>query len=329
MSASDPVEVCEACRFDGEQYDVSDALGTLRAVPEMWREMLDGVADGVLAVRPAPEVWSATEYVAHSADITEVLGRVLHAVLAVDDLVLDERPPQGEPDAGSGMPAAVGRLGANLARFGKLAASVGDDDAPGWRRTVQLGEDRVDAAWILRHAIHDATHHLSDVGRGLHLLGAGAPTQEGVVAQLNVSTGGVPKLPTEVVEVGGRGVVGDRQADRRNHGRPLQAICLWSTEVIDALRAEGHPIHPGLAGENLTVSGVDWTTIRSGVQLLAGEVLLEVSASATPCAKNAAWFTDGDFRRMDHDRHPGWSRMYAWVREPGTIRTGDRVIVEP
>ena len=41
------------------------------------------------------------------------------------------------------------------------------------------------------------------------------------------------------------------------------------------------------------------------------------------------WFSDGDFNRMDHERHPGWSRAYAWVREPGTIRSGDAVIVEP
>ncbi|MND08457.1 hypothetical protein D3C83_310620 [compost metagenome] len=65
------------------------------------------------------------------------------------------------------------------------------------------------------------------------------------------------------------------------------------------------------------------------MQLLVGDVLAEISAYATPCSKNAPWFTDRYFNRMDHDRHPGWSRAYAWVREPGTIRTGDPVIVEP
>ncbi|HJR38670.1 MAG TPA: MOSC domain-containing protein, partial [Nocardioidaceae bacterium] len=146
---------------------------------------------------------------------------------------------------------------------------------------------------------------------------------------LSASDGGVPKRPVKVAEVGDRGLVGDRQADRRNHGRPLQALCLWSTEVIQALQAEGHPIEPGAAGENVTISGIDWSTLRTGVQLLIGDVLAEVSAYATPCAKNAAWFADREFRRMDHDRHPGWSRVYAWVREPGTIRLGDAAVVEP
>jgi MOSC domain-containing protein YiiM len=65
------------------------------------------------------------------------------------------------------------------------------------------------------------------------------------------------------------------------------------------------------------------------VRVRIGDTLLETSAYATPCAKNAQWFADREFRRMDHDRHPGWSRVYAWVLEPGTIRPGDEVIVEP
>lgn len=99
--------------------------------------------------------------------------------------------------------------------------------------------------------------------------------------------------------------------------------------MIEALQAEGHPIQAGSAGENITVRGIDWTTLRTGVRLRVGEVLCEVSAFATPCSKNAPWFVAGDFRRMDHGRHPSWSRAYAWVREPGRIHTGDPVVVEP
>lgn len=149
------------------------------------------------------------------------------------------------------------------------------------------------------------------------------------MAQINVSDGGIPKRPVDEAEVGDRGLVGDRQATRQHHGRPLQALCLWSQEVIDALRAEGHPIEAGAAGENLTLAGIDWASLRPGTQVLLGDVLAEVSAWATPCQKNAQWFASGDFRRMDHDRHPGWSRAYAWVREPGTVRAGDPVVVEP
>jgi len=324
-----PAETCEACRFDGRQYDLRDTLGTLRALAPMWRQTIEGVPDEVLTARPAPLVWSAGEYLSHSADIVANMGRLLHATLTIDDLELpdlgDDVP---EPDPES-VATALERFEANVARLHDKAASLDGARDKRWRRTARMRDDTVDAAWIVRHAVHDATHHLSDVGRGLHLMGAGAPTQVGVVAQVNASDGGVPKKPIEVAEVGDRGLVGDRQAARQHHGRPLQALCLWSTEVIDALRAEGHPIEPGAAGENVTLSDIDWSTIRPGTQLLVGDVLAEISAWATPCKKNAQWFADRDFRRMDHDRHPGWSRAYAWVREPGTIRQGDPVVVEP
>lgn len=323
-----PDETCAACRFDGAQYNLQDTLATLRALAPMWRQTVEGVPDDVLTTRPAPLVWSAAEYLAHSADIVANMGRLLHATLTIDDVQLPDVPAVTDPSP-EPMPVALQRLEANASRLHDKAAPLDGARDARWRRTARASEQVVDAAWIVRHAVHDATHHLSDVGRGIHLLGAGAATQAGVVAQLNASDGGVPKKPVEVAEVGDRGLVGDRQASRQHHGRPLQALCLWSTEVIDALRAEGHPIEPGAAGENVTLSSINWSTIRPGTQLLIGDVLAEISAWATPCKKNAQWFADRDFRRMDHDRHPGWSRAYAWVREPGTIRQGDPVVVEP
>lgn len=321
-------ETCAACRFDGAQYDLQDTRGTLRALSPMWAQTTEGVADAVLAARPAPEVWSATEYAVHSAAVTETLHDLLDRALRDHDRTLTAKPEQPDPDASIGFPAALDRLRQALDAVHEATLGVPARDEA-WTRTVALGELEVDAAWLVRHVVHDVSHHLGDVGRGLHLLGAGAPTQEGVVAALHVSDGGVPKLPIEAAEVGDRGLVGDRQATRLHHGRPLQALCLWSGEVISALQADGHPIAPGLAGENITVTGIDWSTIRPGVQLLVGDVLAEISAYAVPCKKNAPWFSGGDFNRMSHDRHPGWSRAYAWVREPGTVRAGDPVIIEP
>ncbi len=180
----------------------------------------------------------------------------------------------------------------------------------------------------IHRRIHGCIHDLRDLGRALHDAGAGAPSHDGVVAQINTSDGGVPKEPVLAADVGPRGLLGDRQTDRKHHGRPFQAICLWSTDVIDALVAEGHPVRAGAAGENITVTGVDWATLRPGVRLLVGQVTCEISGWAVPCRKNDQWFT-GSSDRIHNDLHPGWSRAYAWVLEPGTITTGDTVIVEP
>lgn len=151
----------------------------------------------------------------------------------------------------------------------------------------------------------------------------------GRVHQINVSGGGVPKLPVPEAHFGTDGVTGDRHADTVHHGGPHQAVCLYSLEVIEGLRAEGHPIHPGAAGENLTVAGIDWASVRPGTRLRAGEALLEITKPTSPCHKNARWFLDGRFDRMHDGRHPGWSRMYAKVLEEGLVRTGDPVDLSP
>lgn len=150
---------------------------------------------------------------------------------------------------------------------------------------------------------------------------------EGTVEHLHTSDGGVPKRRVERVEVDFSGVVGDRQATRQHHGSPFQALCLWNTESIDELAAQGHPIEPGFAGENVTVSGLDWPSVQPGVRLRIGGVVCDVSGHAVPCSQNAAWFSDRDFRRIHHDRGP-WSRMYATVLEPGAIEVGDVVALE-
>lgn len=148
------------------------------------------------------------------------------------------------------------------------------------------------------------------------------------IHQINVSNGGVPKNPVDHTEIGDRGLVDDHQADRIHHGSPDQALCLYSLEVIDALRAEGHPIEPGFAGENLTVTGLDWTEMIPGVHLAIGaEVEAEVTDYATPCSKNAGWFTDGNFARMSQRLHPGESRVYAKVLKSGVVHTGDEVVL--
>ena len=153
-------------------------------------------------------------------------------------------------------------------------------------------------------------------------------TEQGTIAQINASDGGVPKLPIPEAEVGERGITVDRQADLVHHGKPDQALCLFSLEVIEALQAEGHPIAAGSSGENITVSGLDWASLVPGMRLrLGAEVLIELTAYTTPCKLNAQWFSDGDFNAINVKLHPHRSRLYARVLETGTVRQGDPISV--
>jgi hypothetical protein len=176
--------------------------------------------------------------------------------------------------------------------------------------------------------LRDVWSALLAAGPALRAAGLLPPRAEGRVEALHSGDGGVPKHPAPSVEVGWDGVAGDRQAARQHHGRPWQALCLWSAEVIEAFAAEGHPLAPGNAGENVTVRGLDWSQVRAGVRLQLGTVLCDVSAFALPCSKNKQWFIGGDFHLMHHDRGPV-SRVYATVVRPGRIATGDVAVLEP
>ena len=152
----------------------------------------------------------------------------------------------------------------------------------------------------------------------------------GTIFQISASTGGVPKLPLDSAEIDATGITVDAQADRRNHGHPHQALCLYSLEIIEQLQGEGHFVYPGATGENITLAGIDWSQMLPGARLrLGSEVEIELSSYTAPCWKNARWFTDGDFNRMNQETHPGWSRIYARVVRGGHIDAGDAVEVLP
>ena len=148
----------------------------------------------------------------------------------------------------------------------------------------------------------------------------------GRIVQISISPGGVPKRAVAAARVGTEGLEGDGHRDTAHHGGPERAVCLFALEHIQALQAEGHPIQAGALGENVTVEGIDWDDVVPGRQVrLGADVLLEVTRYTSPCLNITAAFRDGNYARVAQKRHPGWSRVYARVLAPGTIKTGDPV----
>jgi MOSC domain-containing protein YiiM len=148
----------------------------------------------------------------------------------------------------------------------------------------------------------------------------------GRIFQLNSSNGGVPKLAVREAVLTPAGLEGDRQRDRRYHGGPERALCLYALERILELQTEGHPIFPGSAGENVTVAGLDWGLLKPGARLAFGEeALVEISSYTTPCKVIAASFQDGQFKRILQKEHPGDSRLYARVLRTGRLSVGQPI----
>jgi MOSC domain-containing protein YiiM len=326
------IETCAECGFDSRKWKTRDAVTLFHALHRLWWEpALAGISAADLNRRPAPEVWSALEYGVHSALVTAMIRWSIEQMVREEGL---EFPAVHMADASAADASAALDPVAVLADLDReataMAATASANHGEGWHNTATNGDGMtVSAKEALVHAAHDASHHFMDVSRGLAAIGAGTPAHAGSVAQVNASGGGVPKLPVGHGDIDIDGLVGDTQANRTHHGRPFQALSLWSAEVIDELAALGHPLWPGCAGENLTLTGLDWSAIRPGTRLRIGTALAEVSFPAVPCQKQTRWFSDGDFTRIAYEHNPQWVRWYAWVREPGEVRPGDEVLVQP
>lgn len=147
----------------------------------------------------------------------------------------------------------------------------------------------------------------------------GAPSVAGRVAQVSISAGGVPKHAVERTTLRYGGVEGDRQRNLKYHGGPLRAVCLYSIGLIEALRGEGHCIAPGTIGENLSLTGVDWSSVSPGCWLTVGDAGLRITSFADPCRTIAASFAGGRYTRISRKTNPGRSRVYAEVVREGSV----------
>ncbi|HTG41822.1 MAG TPA: GNAT family N-acetyltransferase [Methylomirabilota bacterium] len=153
---------------------------------------------------------------------------------------------------------------------------------------------------------------------------------DGRVLQVNISPGGVPKLPVERAWVGELGLDGDRHRHDTVHGGPHRAVALLGIEAIERVQADGHPIEPGSVGENLTTTGIELARLAPGTRLAIGErLVLEISAPANPCDVIAGSFRNGKSGRISILTHPADSRMYARTVIEGEVQPGDSIRVLP
>ena len=161
-------ERCQSCEFDGASYDDASLLDALRALGPTWVALL-AMAGPELRVRPAPEVWSAIEYAAHTRDIL-----ALH-VYGVELALTGDEPTFGPIEAdlvdsaastyGALDPApVVADLSTHASQLAQIADAAGSDT---WTRGLTIGDERSDVRFLLEHALHDAVHHVRDVERGV------------------------------------------------------------------------------------------------------------------------------------------------------------------
>ncbi len=103
------------------------------------------------------------------------------------------------------------------------------------------------------------------------------------VLSVNVSKGGIPKLPVDSCVVSFDGLDGDGR-DHDKHISRDRAISLIDREILDQLEAEGYELSPGAVGENLTVENLNVQELEPGDLLtFSGGVVIELVEGRRPC----------------------------------------------
>lgn len=137
-------EICDECGFDARELAGNeDEAARLDAAYAGLDAMLDRADAGR---RPAPETWSAEEYVDHVVEVADViLGWVA-------DLV------------GRSLPGRIADLPGCRRAVETLVPGLSDEQ----RAQVLVGEYAQDVTveWLLRHLLHDTEHHVLDLRRG-------------------------------------------------------------------------------------------------------------------------------------------------------------------
>ena len=144
----------------------------------------------------------------------------------------------------------------------------------------------------------------------------------GILLQLNISPGGMPKLPIDSARITLDGVPGDWQTNRKYHGGRDRAICLFSEEHYNWLRAEYKIDRSfGAVGENFTTRGIDLNALRPGDRLRVGGCTIEITNVRVPCGNLRKW--DSKLPKVI-DGHSGW---VCKVIDEGDVRSGDAIEV--
>ena len=168
--------VCEECGFDAGTISDAELVTACGSFARRFRAPLTRFLpgeDGLATVRrrPAPEVWSALEYAAHTRDVLAFYRERVERVLAEDRPTLHavgfgSRPE--EETANEEEPTAVADgVAAEATALAELLGGLGEAE---WER-VGLASDGSGAERtvreLARRAVHDASHHLLDIGRSL------------------------------------------------------------------------------------------------------------------------------------------------------------------
>lgn len=155
-------QACPECGFVAADVDRTQLGRLVRENAAFWAGVL---ADPRARQRPAPGVWSPTEYACHVRDVNRVFAERLGQMLTDDDPVFanwdqDESAVAERYDLQDPADVVPDLVGAAEAAAGRYDAVAGD----AWARPGQRSNGSVFTVDTLgRYHLHDLVHHRWDV----------------------------------------------------------------------------------------------------------------------------------------------------------------------
>ena len=135
----------------------------------------------------------------------------------------------------------------------------------------------------------------------------------------------IVKAPVNALTVHSTHTDEDTQTNKRLHGGPEKVLHQYSP--INYLTLKKHfpegDFLPGTIGENISVDGMDDTTVFIGDIWQFGNVELQVSAPRAPCNKINQRYNIANLDRFVGER--GITGWYYRVLKTGVIKVGDDV----
>ena len=155
-------EMCAECGFSGSDWDVAKALDRLMTLPDSWATVTTVLDTADLGRRPRTDCWSSAEYTDHVRETTFGMRFLIDVAVDSPGTDLGSAPePRFDPTPRTiDVQDSLRRFRAEVELLVARAASL---DPQHWSSSAVMDGNNVDVLWIVRHAVHDLSHHLGDI----------------------------------------------------------------------------------------------------------------------------------------------------------------------
>ena len=129
------------------------------------------------------------------------------------------------------------------------------------------------------------------------------------------------------VQITKLGIEDDFIGSPKHHGGPDQALYVYGGADYQWWEQEtGREMHPGMFGDNLTISELECGNLNIGDFLYIGEVKLQVTSPRIPCSTFATRMEEPQWvKKFSAANRPGF---YVRVLQEGTLTVEEDVRVE-